>query len=174
MKHAVSSTSDIASTLQQAKHMLDAGQSEHALEALSGCGQHSRAVENAKGVCLLRLGRLEAALKLFRELVFPGGAFTIPEETPTVFRVNYVTTLLLMDNLTVGLQLLREIPDRRHPLVEQLEASVRRWRQSLPWWRRALTWIGLYPARSFRLDIVPGGLWLPEGMEGPRPLERTA
>ncbi|HOD81481.1 MAG TPA: hypothetical protein PKG77_08645 [Phycisphaerae bacterium] len=174
MKHAASSTIDIASVLQRAKHMLDAGQSEHALEVLAGCGQHSRVIENAKGVCLLRLGRLEAALKVFRELVFPGGAFTIPDETPTVFRANYVTTLLLMDNLTVGMQLLREIPERRHPLVEQLDASVRRWKRSLPWWRRVLTWIGLYPARSFRLDSLPGALWVPESLDGPRPLERAA
>jgi len=174
MKHTTHSTADTAAILKRIQHMLEDGQAEPAFKVLETCGQKSPAIENAKGVCLLRLGRLEAALKGLRDLVFPAGAFSIPDETPTVFRTNYVTTLLLLDNLDVGIQLLREIPEKQHPLVQQLEAAVRRWRQSFPWWRRMLLPVGLYPAKSFHLDFAPGALWFPQDPEGPRPAEGVA
>ena len=174
MKHPTRSPVDVATVLSRVRHMLDNEQVENASAVLADSGQNSPAIENAKGVCLLRLGRLEAAMRIFRDLVFPGGAFSIPDDTPTLFRVNYVTALLLLDNLVVGIQLLREIPEKHHPLVQQLKAAVRRWKQSLPWWRRMLLPLGFYPDKPIRLDFLPGALWLPEGIEGPRPMERAA
>lgn len=174
MKQPTTSPGGAASLLSRVQQMLDAAQVEGALAALLDSAQHSPAIKNATGVCLLRLGRHEAAMETFRALVFPNGAFSIPEDTPTVFRVNYVTAFLLRNNLVVGLELLRDIPDKRHPAVQQLKAAIRRWSRSMPWWRRVLAAIGLKPAEPFRLDFAPGALWLPEGMEGPRPMERVA
>ncbi len=171
MKHA---NTDTIAVINRAKDLLDAGHSENAMKVLTDSGMASPAVENARGICLLRLGRLGAAMNIFRDLVFPNGAFSIPDDMPTVLRVNYVTSLLLMNNMSVGMQLLREIPDKRHPLVLQLKNAVRDWKKSLPWWRRILLPIGLYPDKSFRPDFVPGAIWLPEDVEGPRPAERAA
>jgi len=174
MMQTVSATVDAAALLTRVQHMLDDGQAAKALGLLEDRGQNVPAIRNAKGVCHLRLGRLREATAIFRDLVFPDGAFTIPEETPTVFRANYVTALLLQDNLVIGVQLLGEIPEKRHPLVEQLKAAVRRWKQSLPWWRRWLILIGVYPSVPLRLDFVPGSLWGPQSEESPRPMERAA
>ena len=158
MKTSTPAHPDATAVLNRVRQMLDQGQAENALEVLNASGQNSLAIQNAKAVCLLRLGRLEGAVKIFRDLVFPSGAFSIPDDTPTLFRVNYVTALLLSDNLVVGLQLLREIPDKNHPAVVQLKAGVRQWKRSLPLWRRILLPIGLYPEKSFCLDFAPGHL----------------
>jgi len=174
MKHSTPSTIDVTAVLNRVREMLDNEQVENAFKVLANCGHSSPAIENARGVCLLRLGRLDAAMKVFRDLVFPGGAFSIPHETPTIFRANYVTTFLLLGNLVVGMQLLREIPEKRHPLVQQLKTAVRRWKQSLPWWRRMLLPIGFYPIKPLPLDFAPGAMWFPESMQGPRPVERAA
>ncbi len=143
---------------ERAREMLERGEPLRTLELLDASAQASPEVQNLRGVCLMRCGRHEQAVKLFRRLVFPGDAFAIPHDTPTAWRVNYVTALLLVDNVTIALGLLREIPDRQHEGVRALGAAVRAWRNSLPWWRRVLLHVGAYPERSFQLHSPPGCL----------------
>ncbi len=171
MKH---STIDTAAVINRVKELLDKGHTENALKILSDSGMASPAIENARGVCLMRMGRFNAAMSILRDVVFPNGAFAIPDDMPTVLRANYVTSLLLMNNMAVGLQLLGEIPEKRHPLVLQLKKAVHGWKQSLPWWRRILISIGFYPDAPFHTDFAPGAIWLPEDIENPRPAERAA
>ena len=173
MKRVTPCAVGIGAVLNRVQQMLDSAQIESALKMLSGSKQHSPAIENAKGVCLLRLGRPEAARKVFRDLAFPSGTFSTPDDTPTIFRVNYVTALLLLDKMDVGIQLLEEIPEKQHPLVQQLKDAVRQWEESLPWWRRILLLIGVYPSNLFHLDFAPGALGVPESLGGPKPVERT-
>lgn len=154
--------------------MLDHGQVEDAMGLLDSCGQRSQAVQNAKGVCLLRMGRYELGMVVFRDLVFPAGAFTIPDETPTVVRVSYVTSLVLSDRLVTGLQLLGQIPDSQHPVVVRLKDAVRRWKRTLSLWQRIGLLLGVCPSSPMCLDFAPGALFIPWEIGGPRPMERAA
>ncbi|MBN1556362.1 MAG: hypothetical protein JXA11_16600 [Phycisphaerae bacterium] len=168
-------TFNSTAVLHQAKELLDLGRPKAALDLLNDSGINTPCIDNARGVCFLRLDRPDDALKVFRKLVFPGGAFAVPDDTPPVFRVNYVTTFFLLDNVIIGIQLLRDIPDQDHPLVRALTETVVRWKRTLSWWRRILLPAGVYPNRPIRLDSPPGFLWIPEETEErPRPAERAA
>ena len=138
--------------------LLEQNRPADALELLAGGGEHGAWVQNARGVCLLRLGRAKDAFKVFRDLVFPGGAFAIPDETPTAFRVNYVTSLLLNGNTTVALTLMDEIHDRQDPGFIRLRDAVRTWKRQLGPVRRALLAIGVVPDAPVALDFPPGEL----------------
>ena len=109
----------------------------------------------------LRLGRHELAVKIFRDLVFPGGAFAIPDDTPTIFRSNYATSLMLVDNIVTGLEILGQIPDRQHPAVVQLKIAVRNWKASMSWLARVGLLIGITPQKPFSMDSAPGALLIP-------------
>jgi hypothetical protein len=174
MKNTLSANADTAVILNQVRHLLDGGQLEKALQMVADSGKDSSAImKNVKAVCLLRLGRHEPALTILRDLVFPGGSFSIPDDTPTIFRANYVTALFLLNNPVAGIPLLQQIPETQHPQVQQLKAAVRRWKRSLPWWRRMLLPIGIHPTSPLRLDGAPGELWIPESVGSPRPVERV-
>jgi hypothetical protein len=174
MKASTNVISDPNTVLDRARQMLDKGQAQAALDVLDSCGQSSRIIQNAKGVCMMRLGRHEPAVKIFRDLVFPGGALAIPDETPTIFRSNYATSLLLVDNIVTGLQMLGQIPDRRHPAVVQLKGAVRSWKRSMSFFARIGLVIGITPRKPFRMDSAPGALLIPWNGESPRPVERAA
>lgn len=162
MKHSTTLTGDTSAVLHQAREQLDLGRPEDALDILNESRQHSPLIENARGVCLLRIGEYNEALLIFRSLVFPKGAFDIPEDTPVAFRVNYITTLLLLDNVIVGLQLLHDLPRKKHPFVRQLTETVKRWKRSLPWWRRLLLPAGVYPNVPLRPECPLGSMWIPD------------
>ncbi len=170
MKNSRTTNFDINTVLVKAQSLLDQGQTAEALEMLSFCGRNTHGIENAKGVCLLRLGRYDAALKILRELVFPRGAFSIPDDTPTVFRTNYITAMLLSGSVMTAGELLKDVPDRSHSAVQRLKTAIRQWRRSLPWWRQLLLWVGAYPDKPVRLDYPPGDLdgLHTEDIPGPR------
>lgn len=151
-----------AETLLDSVHqLLDAGKPDRALALLKTTGHDSTAIRNACGVCQLRLGQYEMAMWTFRELVFPNDAIVMPRQVPAVFVANYALAHLLMENPVTGISVLHQCADRRHPAITQVLAAVRRWKRSFPWWRRALTLVGVYPAGAPPLDSEPGTLWPP-------------
>lgn len=158
MKTSANNQRQLNDLMGRVDTMLQAGQAEAALHMLDSAGQSGPAIRNARGVCLLRLKRWEAAHKLFRELAFRDQPFIIPEGTPTVIRANYVTSMLCMGNTGVGLDLLGEIPDRQHPYVQKLQGAGKAWLKSLPWWRRVLQAIGVCPDAAINLGFPPGEL----------------
>ena len=169
MKASTSVILDPNSLFNSVRDMLDRGQFQAALDFLESCGQSSRMVQNAKGVCMMRLGRHEPAVKTFRDLVFPNGSFAISDDTPTVFRSNYATSLMLGGHVATGLEILGHIPDRQHPAVVQLKDAVRNWKRSLSWFARIGLLIGIAPHRPFVMDSAsaPGAIWFPRSDESP-------
>lgn len=169
MKTRKPPTTDEAVILGRVRHLLDNGRAEEAVQVLAGCGCASKAVENAKGVCLMRMGKPEAAAKIFCKLVFPDKGFTIPDDVPTTFRANYATAWFLTGDFVAGSDLLRQIRDHDHPAVRRLRAAVRQWKRSLPWWRRLLLpLLGIGRARPMHVGLAPGDLWTPGG---PTPMD---
>ena len=154
------STATIAPTdvLDSIRELLDQGRVEDALQLINRRGQKSAAIENARGVCLLRLGKYQQALATFRDLVFPGGSFGIDPETPTVFQTNYVTALLTLNNVVVARSILDQIEDKHHPAAVRLRSAIGKWKKSLGPLRAMLLLVGAYPDTPVRLDFPPGDI----------------
>lgn len=164
--------SKLTRLLSETRDLLDRGRPEEALARLTQSGQAGRAVSNAKGVCLLRTGEPLRAIAIFRELVFPANAFSIPDNTPVEFVTNYVTALFLTDQAMVGRTLLAQIGRPDHPGVRRLKDAVAAWKRTLSWGRRLLLTVGAYPKQLIRIDFPPGDLWDPAGPT--RPDDETA
>jgi hypothetical protein len=100
-------------------------------------------VRNARGVCLLRLGRPGEAIEVLRDLVFgPGGLAVQPDADP-VFQANYATALLLDGNIEGFWGILGGIRDRGHPGVAKVDEAVRRWKAGMSFGQRVASALGL-------------------------------
>ena len=144
--------------LERIATLLDQGRAEEALNLINHSNQHSPAWQNAKGVCLLRLGMFEAACTIFRSLVFPGNCISVPEDVPTLYRANFATAMLLTDHKDSALAVMEHMGTNGHPYVQQFRMEVNRWKQSLSLLERMGLAIGWYPKRSFHCECAPGGL----------------
>jgi tetratricopeptide (TPR) repeat protein len=124
--------------MDRALRQMTAGEYEKALDLLLAAGKNPR-ILNARGVCLLRLGRFESAVRALRELVLNPGSTWMRSDLLTVYKTNYATALLLGGHPSGCLDVLREINDESNPTVQRLRAAIERWAASLPFWRR-LNW----------------------------------
>jgi hypothetical protein len=68
--------------LNHLRRLLDAGCAEIALQNIPASGCETRELKNARTVCLLRQGRVEAPVKLLRRLVLPNDTLSIDEGIP--------------------------------------------------------------------------------------------
>lgn len=161
MKVSTTISSNADMLLNKASQLLDKGRVQEALEMLDSSGQSSRAIQNARAVCMLRLGSFEQAMKTLRDLVLPRGEFSIPDNVPVALRVNYAASLLLVGNVVTGLEQLGQIRDRSHPGVVDLRAAVRKWKQSLSMLQRLGLLVGMTPNKKFSMDCPPGALLIP-------------
>jgi hypothetical protein len=147
----------VEAALDRALRYADAGEYEKAFDQLANAGK-SPQVMNARGVCLLRLGRFDAATRIFREFLLNPGSTWMRPDLPTVYKANYATTLLMGGHPSGCLEMLHEIHDESHPSVQRLRGAIRQWESSLSFWQR-LNWrIGkIEPdGRPVLLDFPPG------------------
>jgi hypothetical protein len=100
-------------------------------------------VRNARGVCLLRLGRPGRAIDALRDLVFDPPGFALRADADPVFQANYATALLLDGNADGFFSVLGAIRDRNHPAVARLDAAVRRWKVGMTFWQRVGSVLGV-------------------------------
>lgn len=114
-------------------------------------------VRNARGVCLLRLGRPDEAIELLRDLVFDHTGFAIRPDAEPVFQANYATALLLDGNTEGFWGILGGISDRSQPAVARLDGAIRRWRAGMTFWQRLSSALGAGGPR-LTLDLPPGDL----------------
>ncbi|HOF18845.1 MAG TPA: hypothetical protein PK082_08035 [Phycisphaerae bacterium] len=143
--------------LERVRERLELGFADDALDLITRTGKSGSDLDNARGVCLLRLGRPEQAARVFRELVFPKGSMWVPPETPVVYQANYVTAMLLTHNLEAAMTILGQIHDS-HPAVERVRAGVRKWKRSLGLLRRAAMLVGVHPGKPVTLEAPLGDL----------------
>lgn len=114
-------------------------------------------VRNARGVCLLRLGRPGEAIEILRDLVFGPGGFAVRSDADPVVQANYATALLLDGNTEGFWGILGGITDRSHPAVARLDDAVRRWKTGMAFWQRVASALGVGGPR-LTLDFAPGSL----------------
>ncbi|GAA4421599.1 hypothetical protein [Bremerella cremea] len=115
-------------------------------------------LKNAKGVCLLRLGKFDAAVTLYREIVFNAGCVWVRPEVPIFFKVNFATALVLSGNIDGGSNILAQSMDENNEAARRLRSCLQSWRRSYPLWKKIFWAVGLGPANTapLTLDFEPG------------------
>jgi hypothetical protein len=151
-------TNELTDLLDGAHKLLDEGRPADALDLINRSGQRSASIQNARGVCMLRTGKYDQAMAIFRDLVFPGGSLSIDPKARTVFQTNYAASLLMAGNVVVGESILSQIQEKKHPAVVRLKLVVKRWKKSLGLLRAALLLLGAYPDKPVSFDFAPGDL----------------
>lgn len=148
----------VPEVLRRVELLLEENRPQEALELIQQFGQKTRLLENARGVCLLRLGQTEQAARVLAELIFVHGGVCIPPETPTIYQTNYVTAMLLSGQAQSGREVLDQIFEVDHPAVRRLKAAMKAWMRELGPMRRLMALWGSYPACPVPLDFPPGDL----------------
>jgi len=149
------SASQAADVLENVRQLLSEGKAEHALGVLNASNLASSQVENLRGVCLLRLGNIEQATKIFRRLVFRTNVGMDPD-APVEHKINYATALLLGSNVPGCNTVITEIYDKAHTGLVQLKEAIRKWKKSLSLGERLTMLIGVQPSKPVTLDFPPG------------------
>ncbi|QJW94562.1 tetratricopeptide repeat protein [Frigoriglobus tundricola] len=141
--------------LSRIAHLLGTGAAESALAALPE--SRSPWVRNARGVCLLRLGRPAQAVEVLRGLVFARHGLSVRPNVHPVFAANYATALLLDGNPDGFHGILSSVRDRSHPAVTRLDDAVWRWKVGMTFWQRVASIFGV-GGPPLVIDFPPGEL----------------
>ena len=148
--------------LHRVASALDAGRPDQALEFLRSISADDPLLKNARGVCLLRLGRPLEALVIFRGLALDSDGFTIDPDQPTTFVTNLATALCLSGNVSGALSMLHELRRPDDAGVVRLRAEIARWRASFTRLERLRFWMYRSAPRPVSLVAPPGELVFPE------------
>ncbi|MEZ6073158.1 MAG: tetratricopeptide repeat protein [Pirellulales bacterium] len=121
-------------------------------------GGQELSVINARGVCLMRIGKIDEAVTLFRNLVLQPGCIWMRKDRPAFYKYNFATALLLSGRPAGCLDVLRELGAQDPPTAGVLRAAIKRWESTLPLWNW-LDWklYGSAPSdRPVLIDFEPG------------------
>jgi tetratricopeptide (TPR) repeat protein len=124
--------------LRKIEPCVAAGHYAKAVALLSSVGADPQLL-NAKGVCLLRMGKYDEAVRLYKNLVLTPGCTWMRRDLPTVYKTNYATALLLSGRPGGSLEMLDEIGDEQNPTVRRLRSAIQHWEARLSLWQR-LNW----------------------------------
>ena len=116
--------------MQRVADLVAADRYERAVDFLNSAGNDSQML-NAKGVCLLRAGRIPEAIRLFRSLVLAPGCTWVRPRVPAVYLINYAWALLLGGHPSGCLEMMADLPDKHHPGAEPLRAAIKNWEAQL-------------------------------------------
>jgi Flp pilus assembly protein TadD len=153
----VTNSQDLNVVLERVRALLNEGKTDEAVEALRRVNAKPPMLENARGVCLLRLGKVPEALRIFRGLMYPQGNVAYAPDAPPSLKVNFATALLLTGDVIDGLAVLKEV-NAAHPAAGRVWNAYRRWRKTLNPINRLLALVGLPPARPVAMDFPVGEL----------------
>ena len=142
--------------LGEVRSLLDAGRTAEAVQRIQAAGDGPPEVRNAHAVCLLRLGKPEAAVTLLRRLVLPNDTMSIDEDIPDKYKLNFATALLMEGNLAGYQNALAALQDPQHPTAERLRAAVAGWRKRLSFSQRIGLAMGFVPDVPIELGFPPG------------------
>jgi hypothetical protein len=151
-------TANAPATLQYISELLDHDRPDEALHLITHSGNDSPEMENARGVCLLRLGRLDEAISVLRDVTFQGLP-GIPDDVPALFQTNFAVAMLRANGEKgAALVISDRLNGNEHPEAAKLKAAVRQWKESLGPLGRLGCRLGLYPAKPVLLDECAGAV----------------
>lgn len=120
--------------------------------------RHDSLMKNAQGVCLMRQGKADEAIRIYRTLLLDSTGLFLREDLPTVYKTNYAFALMLSGHAAGGINILTELSDVDHPSVHQLRFVVGAWKARLSLMQKLGLTLGLEPKRPVVLDFPPGEL----------------
>ena len=97
-------------------------------------GGHDLDIVNARGVCLMRTGKYDEAVALFRSLVLQPGCTWMRKDRPVHYKTNLATALLLSGRPSGCLEMLHELAAEAPPTAGALRSTIKRWESTLPFW----------------------------------------
>ncbi len=110
------------------------------------------------GVCLMRAGRVENAVDVYRAFVLTPGTLLERPDVNNAYKRNFATALLIRGLPSGALTVLKDTREPDHPMAVRLYAAIKQWEKSLSWLRR-LDWKinSIEPANCrIPLDFEPG------------------
>ena len=151
-------TARAPTALQHIRELLDHDRPSEALNFIPPSGDGSPEMENARGVCLLRLGRLDEAISVLQDVTFQGLP-VMPDDAPALFQVNFAVAMLRANREKgAALTISDRLTGNEHPEAARLKAAVRQWKESLGPLERLRCRLGLYPAKPVPLDERAGAV----------------
>lgn len=136
--------------------LLEEGKVEEAIRMLRGRGLDAPALRNAMGVCLMRAGKPQAAVEVYRDLLVIPGGVSLKLDAPLLHKVNYATALLLAGNVSGCRTILDDLRNDGHPSVARLRAAIAAWRRTLGVFERLRCALLGEAPRPVTLDFPPG------------------
>lgn len=141
--------------IERVRELLNQNRPDDALKFIEHLGQKTPVMENARGVCLMRLGKIDEAVSVLRDIAFQG-YICIPTDTPVLYQINFATAMLLSNHNDGALDILNKLDEKVHPEVSKLKEAIRRWVKSLNFIEKCAYYIGLYPNKRVTIYFPPG------------------
>lgn len=141
--------------VEHIRELLNQDHPNDALKFIEHLGQKTPLMENARGVCLMRLGKIEEAVSVLRDAAFQG-YICMPSDTPVLYQINFATAMLLSKHNDSAFDILNKLDEKIHPEILKLKEAIRRWVKSLNFIEKCCYCIGLYPNKPVTIDFPPG------------------
>ena len=141
--------------IDHVRELLNQGRPQDALMFIEHLGQKTPVMENARGVCLIRLGKFEQAISVLREVAFQG-YICMPSDTPVLYQMNFAIAMLVSNRKDGAFSILNKLDEKEHPQIAKLKDAIRRWVKSLNFVEKCCYHIGLYPNKPVTIDFPPG------------------
>jgi hypothetical protein len=123
--------------------------------------------KNIQGVALLRLGRVDEALRVFESLVLSRDGVSPRKNVPDLVKTNLATALLLSGDMRECLRTLNDLKNPGQYSAVRLQTAIGRWWTSLSLCQRLRWCLGGTPRRLVELDFPPGDVAGPLGVVCP-------
>jgi hypothetical protein len=124
--------------LRQANSLIQKKDYTGAANLLASAGRDPQ-VRNALGVCLMRSGRIDQAVDVFRSFVLMPGSVMERPDVSNACKRNFATALLMKGFPSGALAVLAETREPEHLMEIRLRSAIKQWEKSLSWFRR-LDW----------------------------------
>ena len=143
------------SPIEHIRELLNQNLPLEALNFIDHLGQKTPLLENARGVCLMRAGKIKEAATILRDNVFQGH-ICIPSDTPVLYKINFATVMILANHKDAAFSILTRLNKKEHPDITRLKEAVSQWVKTLSFFEKILYKIGSYSNKPILIDFLPG------------------
>lgn len=145
-----------ARALAKIGRLLDAERYEEAFALARS--RSNASMRNASGVCLMRMGKPDEAVRIYRGLVLDRTGLFLRDQVPMTFKINYALALMLSGHPVGGINILEELASDNHPSLQLVREAVQDWKSQLSFLQKLGLKLGVDPNRPVVLRLPPGVL----------------
>jgi hypothetical protein len=128
--------------MDSVRQLLEAGRTAEARDVVLGIKARTPELQNALGVCWLRLGETAKAIDLYRTMVLVDGGVCFRPNAPDNAVINYATALLLAGNMAGCEATLDANRQVNGSGAARLREAIANWKRSLGVFRRLMLVLG--------------------------------